>query len=345
MARTPLRDDWPESRATKQLLDLRMADLPLAIEGTLAARIAQLRAELDDARPALPAALLPLRRMVHAGRRDGDRHPLLSGPSAAREARGSRRCSRSKAASTSGACASCVTRPDMPSTTPSGCGCSRQRRHMFGSPSKPYPEFYTPKPYSKSFVLHLDAWYAQSHPDEDFAETFAVWLTPNSEWRQRYAGWQALNKLEYMDALMDSLREHGAAGATTPRKSIRSTTCARRCASTTATSGATTASTTRTSTTATCGGCSPTRRSSRNITAAQFIARIRRPVRRVVAELDRHLPVHDRPGARRHDRALPRAEAAPRRARRTGAAGVHRAADGAGDELPAQRRPPAVLSP
>jgi hypothetical protein len=61
----------------------------------------------------------------------------------------------------------------------------RQRQHTFGSPSKPYPEFYTPKPYSKSFVLHLDSWYAQSHPDEDFAETFAVWLSPNSEWRQR----------------------------------------------------------------------------------------------------------------------------------------------------------------
>jgi hypothetical protein len=55
-------------------------------------------------------------------------------------------------------------------------------------------------------VLHLDAWYAQSHPDEDFAETFAVWLTPNSEWSQRYKGWPALRKLDYMDTLMRSLR-------------------------------------------------------------------------------------------------------------------------------------------
>jgi hypothetical protein len=55
-------------------------------------------------------------------------------------------------------------------------------------------------------VLHLDSWYAQSHPDEDFAETFAVWLTPNSDWKRRYAGWPALKKLEYMDALMQSLR-------------------------------------------------------------------------------------------------------------------------------------------
>jgi hypothetical protein len=80
-----------------------------------------------------------------------------------------------------------------------------QRRALFGPSSGEYPEFYTPKPYSKSFVLHLDPWYAQSHPDEDFAETFAVWLTPQSNWEQRYAGWPALKKLEYMDALMRSL--------------------------------------------------------------------------------------------------------------------------------------------
>jgi hypothetical protein len=86
----------------------------------------------------------------------------------------------------------------------------RQRRRIFGLPSKPYPEFYTPKPYSKSYVLHLDAWYAQSHPDEDFAETFAVWLSPASQWRQRYTGWPALKKLEYMDALMASIRARPA---------------------------------------------------------------------------------------------------------------------------------------
>jgi hypothetical protein len=81
----------------------------------------------------------------------------------------------------------------------------QQRRKMFGSSSKPYPEFYDPRPYSKSFVLHLDPWYAQSHPDEDFAETFAVWLTPESNWKARYAGWRAIRKLEYMDDLMQSL--------------------------------------------------------------------------------------------------------------------------------------------
>src|SRR5919205_1649903 len=82
-----------------------------------------------------------------------------------------------------------------------------RRQRVFGPSYMQYPDYYTPKPYSKSYVLHLDSWYAQSHPDEDFAETFAVWLTPHSEWRQRYAGWPALKKLEYMDALMRSIRD------------------------------------------------------------------------------------------------------------------------------------------
>ena len=78
----------------------------------------------------------------------------------------------------------------------------RRRQQIFGSSSLPYPEFYTPKPYSRGFVLHLDHWYAQSHPDEDFAETFAVWLNPASDWRRRYQDWPALKKLEYVDELM-----------------------------------------------------------------------------------------------------------------------------------------------
>jgi hypothetical protein len=80
-----------------------------------------------------------------------------------------------------------------------------RRKELFGSTRVPYPEFYAPRPYSKSFVIHLDAWYAQSHPDEDFAETFAVWLNPESKWRERYQGWPALKKLEYMDELMGKL--------------------------------------------------------------------------------------------------------------------------------------------
>ena len=79
------------------------------------------------------------------------------------------------------------------------------RRHwqqLFGPSSKRYPNYYRPKPTSKRYVQHLPLWYAQSHPDEDFAETFAVWLTPRSNWRKRYFGWPALKKLQYVDDLM-----------------------------------------------------------------------------------------------------------------------------------------------
>jgi hypothetical protein len=82
----------------------------------------------------------------------------------------------------------------------------RARQRLFGKSSLPYPEFYSPRPYSKSFVVHLEMWYAQSHPDEDFAETFAVWLNSDSQWQKRYAGWPALRKLEYMDQLMAEIK-------------------------------------------------------------------------------------------------------------------------------------------
>ena len=78
-------------------------------------------------------------------------------------------------------------------------------REVFGSPGRPYPEYYRPNPASHRYVLNLDLWYAQAHPHEDFAETFAVWLAPRSNWRQRYAGWPALRKLEYVDELMASV--------------------------------------------------------------------------------------------------------------------------------------------
>jgi hypothetical protein len=78
----------------------------------------------------------------------------------------------------------------------------RHRQRLFGLSSAAYPESYAPKPFSKNYVRNLDYWYAQSHPDEDFAETFAVWLDPGSSWRERYKGWPAIRKLEYMDKLM-----------------------------------------------------------------------------------------------------------------------------------------------
>jgi hypothetical protein len=80
---------------------------------------------------------------------------------------------------------------------------SRRRwQRLFGASSKRYPSYYRANPASRNFVQHLRLWYAQSHPDEDFAETFAVWLTPRSNWRKRYEGWPALKKLHYVDELM-----------------------------------------------------------------------------------------------------------------------------------------------
>jgi hypothetical protein len=79
-------------------------------------------------------------------------------------------------------------------------------RELFGQTSyEETPDTYRPRPFSRSYVVHLEDWYAQSHPDEDFAETFAVWLTPQLDWRRRYAGWRALEKLQYVDRLMRSL--------------------------------------------------------------------------------------------------------------------------------------------
>src|SRR6059058_5340869 len=69
------------------------------------------------------------------------------------------------------------------------------------------PDSYRPRPFSRSYVMHLDDWYAQKHPDEDFAETFAVWLTPDLDWRTEYAGWPALQKLQWLDAVMKSIAD------------------------------------------------------------------------------------------------------------------------------------------
>jgi hypothetical protein len=72
---------------------------------------------------------------------------------------------------------------------------------LFGPFRRPYRDNYRPAPFSREYVRHLPGWYAQKHPDEDFAETFAVWLTPRSNWRKRYRGWAALEKLRYLDRL------------------------------------------------------------------------------------------------------------------------------------------------
>jgi len=80
-------------------------------------------------------------------------------------------------------------------------------RDVFGPASLPYPHRYRARPGSRRYVHHLGEWYAQSHPTEDFAETFAVWLKPNSDWRRTYAAWPAFNKLNLVNELMESVRD------------------------------------------------------------------------------------------------------------------------------------------
>ena len=82
----------------------------------------------------------------------------------------------------------------------------RRWQELFGKSSQKYPDYYRPNPASRRYVQHLRLYYAQSHPDEDFAETFAVWFQPRAVWRKRYAGWPALKKLEYVDELMEELK-------------------------------------------------------------------------------------------------------------------------------------------
>lgn len=96
-------------------------------------------------------------------------------------------------------------------------GLRRRRgwREMFGAASAPYSSAYTPDPNSRAYVQHLDYWYAQSHPLEDYAETFAVWLRPGSRWKRRYEGWPALEKLRFVDTMMADLARRA------PRRTTR----------------------------------------------------------------------------------------------------------------------------
>jgi hypothetical protein len=91
-------------------------------------------------------------------------------------------------------------------------------RETFGRFSEPYEPTYRADPASREHVHNLDSWYAQSHPAEDWAETFAVWLDPSSDWREAYAGWPALEKLEYVDRVFTEV------GAAPPRVECRERT-------------------------------------------------------------------------------------------------------------------------
>ncbi len=183
----------------------------------------------------------------------------------------------------------------------------RQWQRLFGPTSRRYPRYYRPNPASRHYVQHLRLWYAQSHPDEDFAETFAVWLRPRSNWRTRYAGWPALKKLEYVDALMGEI-SNAATAAQKPRKSRsaqRSHRNARRALQEEA--GALRvrhAEDLRPRFAPVVFGRSkaPALRGGVIVPAAQS-----RQSAQAGGEVDRRISAHARRRARRHDRALPRA--------------------------------------
>jgi len=196
--------DWT-ALSDEKLLEVRMCDLKLSIEGTeLEPRIAQLNAELDARglafRPhyylsdewftpdGVPSVAIPF-YLAHPRLAKLEEAEMLEVEGGDPES-----CLR-------------ILRHEAGHAIDNAYQLQRRRtrRRLFGNPATEYPEYYTPKPYSKSFVQHLDHWYAQSHPDEDFAETFAVWLDPNAMWAQTYAGWPAQKKLEYMDRLMREL--------------------------------------------------------------------------------------------------------------------------------------------
>jgi len=81
---------------------------------------------------------------------------------------------------------------------------SKKWRQIFGNPERRYrPDIYLPDRNSKEFVRNLPGFYAQSHPDEDFAETFAVVVNPKSQWQKKYRNWPgALDKLNYVSELI-----------------------------------------------------------------------------------------------------------------------------------------------
>ena len=193
--------DWPDEK----LLDLRLCDLDLHIEGTdLEQRIADLYRELDERqicfRPffwlsdewftpdGVPGVAVPF-YLAHPRLARLEQNQLLEVEGGTPEW-----CLR-------------ILRHESGHAIDNAYLLRRRtrRQRLFGPSSQEYPEHYTPRPYSKSFVLHLEPWYAQSHPDEYFAETFAVWLNPTSMWQERYAGWPALKKLEYMHRLMHEI--------------------------------------------------------------------------------------------------------------------------------------------
>lgn len=198
-------DPWLNDLSNEELLDMRMCDLPVRIEGTpLEDRIAQLYEELE---------YRGLRFRPHAWLSDEwftpDGVPGVAIPFYLAHPRLMRLEAKQMLDVEGGNEEWCmkILRHEAGHAIDNAYRLRRTKnwREVFGPASKRYPQYYSPKPYSKNFVLHLDMWYAQSHPVEDFAETFAVWLKPRSRWRAQYHGWKALHKLQFVDELMKEI--------------------------------------------------------------------------------------------------------------------------------------------
>ncbi len=270
---------WPDEK----LLDLRICDLKVTIEGSvLETRIAELQRELDErgltfqphfwlsaewfSPDGVPGVAIPF-YLAHPRLEKLERAQMLEVEGGTPEW-----CMK-------------ILRHEAGHAIDNGYKLRQRRRRqqIFGPSYIHYPDYYTPKPYSKSFVLHLDSWYAQSHPDEDFAETFAVWLNPQSDWRTRYVDWPALNKLKYIDTLMTELAGKQMLVRTRrkvePLQSLRRTLARALRAEAPALRTATPALLRSRSAEAVLG--QPEHAS--NMKAARFIARVRREVRRMVA--------------------------------------------------------------
>jgi hypothetical protein len=183
-----------------------MSRLGLSIEGTwLEDCVHRLYEELEAKGIRLRPHVLAVGRVVRAGHRAGIRDPLLSRASAA-DAAGAEPDPRRRRRHGHRVHAHHAARGRV---TPIQHAWQLHRRRkwqsLFGKSSTRYPRWYRPNPSSRRYVQHLRLWYAQAHPDEDFAETFAVWLRPRSDWKRRYAEWPAVRKLEYVDELMQEV--------------------------------------------------------------------------------------------------------------------------------------------
>lgn len=204
------RHPW-EAWSDARLLDLRLCDLDLSIESTLVeSAVARLYETLERRglrfRPPVwvgsewfspvgtPGIAVPF-YLLHPRLVRLERRQMLEVEGGSRE-----ECQR-------------ILRHECGHAFQQAYRLHRRRRwqQLFGLSSTPYPKHYRPDPASRRYVQHLRLYYAQAHPDEDFAETFAVWLRPRHVWRKRYAGWPALRKLEYVDELMEEI------GATRPK--------------------------------------------------------------------------------------------------------------------------------